>query len=464
MARPETVQEVVALARQSGLVGEPDLDRLAHRLPADAHADTAFTLLVADGLLTPYQAEELAVGQWRGFWMGAYKVLDRLGKGGMGHVFLAEHAVLRKRVAVKVLSAGLRSDPAARRRFVREARAAASVDHPNVVHVFDVDMDHDPPYLVMEFVDGLSLQAAVSRTGTFAAGEAAAVGVEVARGLVAAAAAGLVHRDVKPANLLVDRRGGVKILDLGIVRLPGDDTLPKTEDPDVILGTLDYLAPEQALNATEVDGRADLYALGATLYFLLAGHPPFPGSDVRHKLAAKQYSDPPPVHRLRPDVDAGLAGVIQALLCRDPAGRYQTAAEAVAALQPFAQLRTDFPGRLFRPERSSTAHDAPAGRQAPLPATQRILRPTPRETPAALPPQPPKAPAAEDPPTDRLLKAGTEPTIPAMVAVTPAPAETLVVPPAPAETRPPRRAVWVFPLFLVAAAALTAALAAFARP
>ena len=158
------------------------------------------------GDLTIYQADELAAGRWRGLWLGGYRVLDRLGKGGMGHVFLAEHAVLGKRVAVKVLSAGLRADPAARQRFVREARAAAAVDHPNIVHVFDVDMDHDPPFLVMEYVDGVNLQAAVARRGPFTAAEAATVGAEVARGL-AAAAAGLVHRDIKPANMLVDRQG-----------------------------------------------------------------------------------------------------------------------------------------------------------------------------------------------------------------------------------------------------------------
>ena len=212
--------------------------------------------------------------------------------------------------------------------------AAAAVDHPNIVHVFDVDMDHDPPFLVMEYVDGVNLQAAVSRHGAFAAAETATVGVEVARGLAAAAAAGLVHRDIKPANLLVDRHGRVKILDLGIVRLPGEDTLPRLEGDDgtdVILGTLDYLAPEQAVDSSAVDARADVYSLGATLYFLLAGHPPFPGSDLRHKLAAKKYSDPVPIHRLRPDVDVGLSEAVHVLLARDPATRCPSADHAVTA-------------------------------------------------------------------------------------------------------------------------------------
>jgi serine/threonine protein kinase len=203
----------------------------------------------------------------------------------------------------------------------------------------------------------------------------------------------LVHRDIKPANLLVDRRGGVKILDLGIVRLPGDDTLPPGGGADVILGTLDYLAPEQAVNSTGVDARADLYALGATLYFLLAGHPPFPGSDVRHKLAAKQFSDPPPVHRLRPDVDPALSRVIESLMARDPAARCPNAAEAAATLFPFAAWGPDYPARLFRSKAPSTicetnrvGHDHDS---CVLPPTERIRRPSPRATPPDSPEPPP---------------------------------------------------------------------------
>ena len=146
--------------------------------------------------------------------IGKYQLVRIIGEGGMGRVYEAIDPIIGRRVAVKALSDSLRADPGARRRFVREARAAASLDHPNIVRVFDVDMTHDPPYLVMEFVDGVSLQAAVARSGTFSAGEAAAVGVQVADGLAQAAAVGLVHRDIKPANVLVDRRGAVKILDL----------------------------------------------------------------------------------------------------------------------------------------------------------------------------------------------------------------------------------------------------------
>ena len=416
MARPTSTQDAVDLVRRARLVEESALAALPGGLSGDS-PESVFESLVAAGHITPYQAEELANGRDRGFWLGPYKILDRLGKGGMGQVYLAEHTVLMKRVAVKVLSAALRADPQARRRFVREARAASVIDHPNVVHVHDVDVDHDPPYLVMEYIDGVSLQAAVSAGGSFSAGEAASVGVEIAHGLHAAAAAGLVHRDVKPANILIDRRGGVKILDLGIARLPGDDTQPPGDGAEIILGTIDYLAPEQAVNSAALDARADLYALGATLYFLLAGHPPFPSPNLRHKLAAKQYCDPPPVHRLRPDVDPALAAVVQKLLRRDPTDRYQSATDTAAALVPFSQLPPHFPARLFQPKRPSTNHDAPPAHESesPLPATQRIVRPNTLASPTDLP-LPLSDTLRDGQPTDEIRAPRTDP------ARTPAPA------------------------------------------
>jgi serine/threonine-protein kinase len=422
MLRPETAQDLLELVKQSDLVAAPTLDNFIAKLPAGEGRDRVLSLLMAEGLLSRFQAAEVIAGRSRALWLGCYRVLDRLGKGGMSQVFLAEHSVLGKRVAVKVLSANLRADKVARRRFVREARAAAAIVHPNIVHVFDVDMDHDPPYLVMEYVEGVSLQAAVASSGTMTVGEVAAIGMEVAKGLSIAAAEGLVHRDIKPANLLLDRRGGVKILDLGIVRLVGDDTHPPGTEVEEILGTIDYLAPEQAENAAKVDARADLYALGATLYFLLAGHPPFPGADLRHKLAAKQFSDPPPIHRLRPDVEIRFSEVIHRLMARDPADRFASADEAAESLSHFAALPADFPSRYFRTARASTVSDGSLDEDdlLPISPTQSIRKPgfkavaaaphAEDPAPAAPDPAPPPEPELEDagPPTVRLAKSLTE--------------------------------------------------------
>ena len=443
MPSPETSQNVVELVRRVGLVPESDLTRFLAGLPAGTPSSKLLGKLTSAGLLTAFQAEEITANRGQGLRLGAYKLLDRLGKGGMGHVFLGEHAVLGKRVAVKVLSAGLRSDAGARRRFVREARAAAAIDHPNVVHVFDVDMDHDPPFLVMEFVEGVNLQVAVARRGTFTGGETAAVGVELARGLQAAAAHGLVHRDIKPANLLVNRVGGVKILDLGIVRFVGDETQTNANSSNELLGTLDYLAPEQAVNPATVDPRADLYALGATLYFLLAGHPPFPGADFRRKLTAKLHVDPPPVHQLRPDVDAGLSLVIQTLLARDPDARYAAAVDVVAALAPFVVLPANFPARLFRENQSSSADNAPVSAELHSPPpTQRMKKPPLHPIP---PPPLPRETTEEGPPTARMASSPTDLTmtpLPSAYRQTPRP----VIAPRPLT---PQRFLRVFARFLL---------------
>ncbi|MDY3559466.1 serine/threonine protein kinase [Gemmata sp. JC673] len=398
MPRPQTVNELFAALARARLVEPARLDAFAAR---HAFADTpaALARLVADGLLTAFQADALAGGREEALWLGNYRVLDRLGRGGMGNVFLAEHAVLGKRVAVKVLSDALRSDPGARKRFVREARAAAALAHPNVVTVLDADMAHDPPFLVMEHVDGLSLQEAVARGGTFAGGEAAVVALQVASGLARAAAVGLVHRDIKPANLLLGRTGVVKILDLGIAKFAPDGAHPQADRSDVVVGTLDYLAPEQALDSANVDTRADLYALGATLYFLLAGHPPFPGADIQWKWRVKQTGDPHPLHQLRPDLPPELAAAVHKLLARDRTGRFQTPDEAAAAFRWWAVPGTDFPHRLFRLARPTTAHDdGPPTGGDPLPDTLRIVRAGGRDrTKPALPLPPPPAPAPEPP-------------------------------------------------------------------
>lgn len=350
MAAPSavTLDAVADLVRKSRLV--PD-DRLDELLAADPAADGSDLLhrLTASGLLTDFQSRQLARGKWRGFLLGNhYRLLEPLGKGGMGTVYLAEHTAMRRKVAVKVLSSELADDPVALKRFTREARAAARLDHPNVVHTIDIDPDAQPPYLVLEYVNGITLQQAVATRGTFAPETAAFCGVQALAGLQKAHELGLVHRDIKPANIVVDRKGVVKLLDLGIVRTQKSDGLTMAPGQQkVILGTADYLSPEQALNSSDVDTRADIYSLGSTLYFLLAGHPPFPNGTAARKLVDKQLKDPPPIITLRPDVSAGLSAVIARLLARSPADRYTTPAEAAAALVPFAAPEHGFPGWLF---------------------------------------------------------------------------------------------------------------------
>ena len=351
MPRPATLTDAIDLVRECGLVEDRAVKEFVSRTKRDGFRgltpEGLLARMVADDLLTPFQAKQLGEGRWRGLVLGDYHLQARIGKGGMGQVFLAEDRARGRSVAIKVLNPDFADDPIAKARLVREAHATASLDHPNIVKVVAIDAAHSPPFLVMEFVDGLSLQAIVSRTGTLRVEAMALCGRQIACGLAHAADAGLVHRDIKPANLLLDRTGVVKILDLGIVLLRGE-TSRLTFNPDgrrPILGTLDYLAPEQAFDSHAVDGRADIYSLGGTLYFLLAGHPPFPEGGSH--LFDARATEATPIHHLRPDVPEELSAVLTTMLAFDPARRYQTALEAAEALAPWAIPVAGFPEDLF---------------------------------------------------------------------------------------------------------------------
>ena len=353
MPRAATLTDAIDLVRKSGLLDDGAVKEFVARTRRKGFGgltpEALFARMVEDELLTPFQARQLTEGRWRGLVLGNYHLKARIGRGGMGQVFRGEHCKLRRPVAIKVLNTDLADDPIANARLVREARATGALDHPNIVKIYDLAAEHSPPYLVMEYVDGLSLQALVALTGTLSTEATALCGRQIALGLAHAAEAGFVHRDIKPANLLLDRSGAVKILDLGIVLLR-EEAVRLTLAPDgqsTILGTVDYLAPEQALDSHAVDGRADIYALGGTLYFLLGGHPPFDEGGPELRLRHKQSSEPPPIHHLRPDVPEALSAAITRMLARDPADRFQLALDVADALAPWAAPVAGFPEDLF---------------------------------------------------------------------------------------------------------------------
>lgn len=342
MAAPSTVDEFLDLLRKSAVVDEKRLSTQVLRLraarPAPATAGEAAALLIRDGVLTNFQAEQLMLGKWRRFTIGRYKVLERLGSGGMGSVYLCEHKVMRRRVAVKVLPSAKANDPAALERFHREARAVAALDHPNIVHAYDIDQDESLHFLVMEYVDGASLQEIVKRSGPLDFVRAAHYVRQAAEGLRHAHANGLVHRDIKPGNLMVDRTGVVKLLDMGLARFfnDEDDILTKKYDENV-LGTADYLAPEQATDSHSVDIRADIYSLGATFYFVLTGRTPFGEGTIAQKLLWHQTRQPRPIRSLRPDLPESLAAVLEKMMEKDPQKRYQAPGDVAAAVEPWTR-------------------------------------------------------------------------------------------------------------------------------
>ena len=339
MPSPQTVPDLCELIAKSELVARPALDdylnllRTANAVVATP-ADFA-SRAVQDKVLTPFQARLLLQGKWKNFFLaGKYKVLEHLGTGGMGSVFLCEHRHMRRRVAVKILPPDP-GDPTHVQRVRQEAQAVAMLDHPNIVRAFDLDREGGIHFLVMEYIDGASLQYIVDSRGRLPLDRAVNYVAQAALGLQNAHDNGLVHRDVKPSNLMLDWAGTVKLLDLGLARFSrAPDNLTQASDSKTVLGTADYLAPEQA-RSSQVDGRADVYALGAVAYFLLTGRPPFDGGSVAQKLIRHQTEAPAPVTALRPEVPAELAAAVARMLVKDPAARQPTARAVIADLRPW---------------------------------------------------------------------------------------------------------------------------------
>lgn len=383
MPAPTTADEFLDLVLKSHLVEEPRLRAYAQKLrdagslPPDPSKLAQF--LVRDALLTYFQAEQLLQGKYKRFNLGKYKVLERLGSGGMGTVFLCEHKLMRRRVAVKVLPIPKSEDEASIKRFYREARAAGTLDHPNIVRTYDLDQDDNLHFLVMEWVDGTNLHDLVKKFGPLDVTRACHYVYGAAVGLQHAHEKGLVHRDIKPGNILVDRSGVVKLLDMGLARLTHDteDNLTRQNDENV-LGTADYLAPEQAMDSHTVDVRADIYSLGATFYFLLTGSPPFPEGSVAQKLIWHQNRAPRPVKSLRPEVPDELVAVVERMMAKDPAKRFATPAEVMAALAPWVAAPIPPPAEREMPALSpAVAGATTAGRGGPAPAPVAASAPTP---------------------------------------------------------------------------------------
>ena len=334
-----TITDFLDVARKSNQIDNQQLGAFLQShdsLPADPRRLAA--LLIREGLITTFQAEQFLLGKYKGFYLGGYRIIERIGAGGAGTVYLGEHQMLKRRAAIKVLPTPLAEEPAMLARFRIEAEAAASLDHPNVVHLIDFRQEGRLHFIIMEYVDGPNLQQVVSRKGPLPVALACEYMRQAALGLEHVHATGLVHRDVKPANILVDSTARVKVLDLGLARVERPDTESITckFNNGAVLGTADFLAPEQALNLHEVDGRADIYGLGCTLYSLLTGHPPFPDGTVAQKLMWHQTRTPKAVDEIRPEVPAELAGLVARMLAKKPDQRPQTMGEVADALMPWA--------------------------------------------------------------------------------------------------------------------------------
>lgn len=342
---PQVVAAFLAALRRSHLFPPEQLPQVEACVPATAAtAAEAARALVAAGHLTRFQAERLLAGRAEGFVLGPYVILDQLGRGPLGRVYKARHRIMNRIVAVKVLASELTRTPQARQELLTEARKAASLNHPGIITTFDANEQGDRFYLVREFVDGPNLETLVRDRGPLPVAEACELARQAAEALAYAHGRGATHGDIRPANLLVTRPSKataellVKIADFGFVRFrPSLVHLAPDTPPEVA----DYAAPELAISPAQPDARTDLYGLGAVLYFLLTGRPPFPGGTAEDKLRRLAREEPAPVESLRPEVPPALAQLVRHLLAKRPEERPTSAAEVARRLEPFTATFAD---------------------------------------------------------------------------------------------------------------------------
>jgi serine/threonine protein kinase len=331
-----TTADFIALVRKSGVVESAALDEFLGKSTESDDPRQCANELVRAKMLTQFQAKNLLNGKYRGLMLGTYKLLQPLGQGGMGVVYLAEHTLIKRKVAIKVLPHEQALDQLNLDRFYREARAAAALDHPNIVRLYDVGQGGGVHFLAMEYVDGVNLQTLVERTGPLHFTQAVEYIAQAAAGLQHAHEKGFVHRDIKPANLMREKTGVVKLLDMGLARSiidPKDELTATGEAAQAITGTADFLAPEQALSQP-VDARTDIYSLGMTLFSLVTGQPPYQGTTAQ-KLLQHQMKKLPPLSQLRATVPPALSDVVARMTAKKPGDRYQSAAEVIDALRPW---------------------------------------------------------------------------------------------------------------------------------
>ena len=446
MSYTPAVEEFLNRLRRSGLLDEKQVAAVVGGL-AKAGADLGDPKKVAAALvqnetLTKWQAENLLRGKRRGFVLGKYRLLGLLGRGN-NSVYEAEHSLMRRRCAIKILPAkNSSSSAAAPARFQQEAKAVATLDHSNIVRAYDLGQDKDGKtvihYFAMELVDGESFEERVAREGPLSAVAAAHLIQQAADGLAHAHAASIIHRDVKPANLLIDGQGVVKILDLGLAKM--SDILAADESP--VMGTADFLAPEQALDAKRADARSDVYSLGCTFYYILCGQAPFQGGTLSERLVRHLFEEPVALAVRLPDLPESLTSLVHQMLAKNPDERIQTCADVCSQLRQWLLENADRTWLRAHPAllggRSSTpgeSRDPARTKSAPVLSTLATapgLTPVPptSASPTAAPPPATARPAAARPASVQPLPARPSPAVPVATVPPTAPAPSIAAPPA----------------------------------
>src|SRR5262245_46305584 len=439
-----------------GLVDSGAAHEAAGGLPPNASDERTVAWLLRRGLLTEFQAGLLRSQNVSGLVVGPFRLVDRLGEGDLFHVYLARHAPTGQAVSLKVLRQELQDDPMARKQLRQETSIVTRLKHPRFPR--GIDVDPGQTYLPTDYIAGVDLQRIVQQLGPLPANQACDYIHQAALGLQHAYEQGLVHRDLKPGNILVrfeDEQ--VFILDMGLARLEWgrrNATYLHLTKEDLLLGTPDYVAPEQAYDPGTSDVRADIYSLGCTLFHLLTGQPPFPGGTLEEKLRHHESTPAPDLRERCPDLPLGLAQVVQTMLAKKPGARYKTPAALAAALGPFCQEeRPRVPLASLRPtlptavrtgtpppasdqtpspdgkaQRLSFSEPDPVDSQLPVPASDPpvILTSEAKELPTSAKPSVAPPPAAEEDGKERRRETRRRGNlIPVLVSATPEGTEPL---------------------------------------
>jgi serine/threonine protein kinase len=324
-------------ADASGLLTAEEITEFIEALPPDRRPQDGEQLareLVRQNKLTKYQAEQIYAGKTKLLVLGNYIVLDKLGQGGMGIVLKAEHRRLKRLVALKVMSPSVVKTPDALRRFLREVEAAAKLRHPNVVATDDANEARGTHFLVMEYVEGSDLAVLVKKNGPMSVEDALSCILQAAKGLEYAHAQGVVHRDIQPANLLFDAKKKIKILDMGLARIEGaTDGQAELTSTGAVMGTVDYMAPEQAISTRRADARSDIYSLGVSLWYLLTGKCVYDGDSLMKKLLAHRDAPIPSLHAFNKAIPRAVDEVFHRMVAKQPADRYQSMSEVIRDLE-----------------------------------------------------------------------------------------------------------------------------------
>jgi serine/threonine protein kinase len=333
-----TLDQFCSDVAQAGLLSPAEMQAVMELLPLDRKPRDAQELireLVRLHKLTVYQAQQIYQGQAKRLHLGNYLVLDKIGQGGMGMVLKAEHKRMRRVVALKVIRPRSIDSPSALKRFHREVEMAAQLVHPNIVTAYDADEADGTHFLVMEYVDGIDLSTLVKLEGPLPIETALTCVVQAARGLEYAHAKGIIHRDIKPRNLLLSRDGKLKILDMGLARVETSSGADQTDltGSGQIMGTVDYMSPEQAINPKNADQRADIYSLGITLWYLLVGRLPYNGETVLEKLVAHREEPIPSLAVARRGVPRELDAVFGRMVAKKTQHRFASMSELIAELE-----------------------------------------------------------------------------------------------------------------------------------